>query len=142
MTTTTQAVRTTVTASDGVPLAVHAYTEIDKRRPSILAIHGYPDNHHVWDGVAEILADRYNFVAYDVRGAGESACPADRSGYRLPQLSSDVGAVIDSLGVDEVHLLGHDWGSIQGWAVVTDDSVMSRIASFTSISGPHLNYAG
>ena len=44
---------TTVTASDGVSLAVHAYTEIDKRRPTILAIHGYPDNHHVWDGVAD-----------------------------------------------------------------------------------------
>jgi pimeloyl-ACP methyl ester carboxylesterase len=139
---TTQAAPMVVTASDSVPLAVHAYSEIDKRRPTILAIHGYPDNHHVWDGVAAQLHDRYNFVAYDVRGAGESACPADRSGYRLSQLISDVGIVIDSLGVDEVHLLGHDWGSIQGWAAITDDSVMSRIASFTSISGPHLNYAG
>jgi pimeloyl-ACP methyl ester carboxylesterase len=133
---------TTVTASDGVSLAVHAYNGIDKGRPTILAIHGYPDNHRVWDGVAAQLADRYNFVAYDVRGAGESARPADRSGYRFPQLVSDVGAVIDSLGVDEVHMLAHDWGSIQGWAAVTDDSVMGRIASFTSISGPHLNYAG
>jgi pimeloyl-ACP methyl ester carboxylesterase len=139
---TTQAAPIVVTASDGVPLAVHAYSEIDMRRPTILAIHGYPDNHHVWDGVAAELYDRYNFVAYDVRGAGESARPADRSGYQLSQLISDVGLVIDSLGVDEVHLLGHDWGSIQGWAAVTDNSVMSRIASFTSISGPHLNYAG
>jgi NAD(P)-dependent dehydrogenase (short-subunit alcohol dehydrogenase family)/pimeloyl-ACP methyl ester carboxylesterase len=135
-------VTSSVTASDGVVLAVHAYTEIDKRRPSMLAIHGYPDNHHVWDGLAEILADRYNFVAYDVRGAGESSTPADRSGYRLTQLAADVGAVIDSLGVDEVHLVAHDWGSIQAWAAVTDDSVMGRIASFTSVSGPHLNYAG
>jgi pimeloyl-ACP methyl ester carboxylesterase len=139
---TTQAAPTAVTASDGVLLAVHAYGEIDKGRPTILAIHGYPDNHRVWDGVAAQLADRYNFVAYDVRGAGESACPADRSGYLLRQLVSDVGAVIDGLGVDEVHLLAHDWGSIQGWAAVTDDAVMGRIASFTSISGPHLNYAG
>jgi pimeloyl-ACP methyl ester carboxylesterase len=142
MTQPTQAAPTTVIASDGVPLAVHAYTEIDKLRPSILAIHGYPDNHHVWDGVAANLADRYNFVAYDVRGAGQSACPASRSGYLLRQLVSDVGAVIDSLGVDEVHLMAHDWGSIQGWAAVTDDAVMRKIASFTSISGPHLNYAG
>jgi pimeloyl-ACP methyl ester carboxylesterase len=143
---TTQAAATTVTASDGVRLAVHAYTEIDKRRPTILAIHGYPDNHHVWEGVAEKLGRRYhakyNFVAYDVRGAGESSTPAGRSGYRLTQLVSDIGAVIDSLGVDEVHLLGHDWGSIQGWAAVTDGSVMGKIASYTSISGPHLNYAG
>jgi pimeloyl-ACP methyl ester carboxylesterase len=133
---------TTVTASDGVALAVHAYTGIDKQRPTILAIHGYPDNHHVWDGIAANLADRYNFFAYDVRGAGESSTPPSRSGYRLTQLVADISAVIDSLGVDEVHLLGHDWGSIQCWAAVTDDLVMGRIASFTSISGTHLNYAG
>ncbi len=132
----------TVIASDGVSLAVHAHTEIDSRRPTILAIHGYPDNHHVWDGVAAKFADRYNFVAYDVRGAGESGRPAKRSGYLLAQLVSDIGAVIDSLGVDEVHLLAHDWGSIQAWAAVTDDAVMGKVASFTSISGPHLNYAG
>jgi NAD(P)-dependent dehydrogenase (short-subunit alcohol dehydrogenase family)/pimeloyl-ACP methyl ester carboxylesterase len=133
---------TTVTATDGVTLAVHHYGEIDQRRPTILAVHGYPDNHHVWDGVAAELADRYNVVAYDVRGAGESSAPADRSGYRFPQLVSDIGAVIVSLGVDEVHLLGHDWGSIQCWAAITDDSVSGKVASFTSISGPHLNYAG
>lgn len=136
----------TVTASDGVSLAVHAYTEIDGRRPTILAVHGYPDNHHVWDEAAEHLSRRFdakfNFVAYDVRGAGESSTPAGRSGYRLSQLVADIGAVIDSLGVDRVHLLGHDWGSIQGWAAVTDESVMDKIASYTSISGPHLNYAG
>src|ERR1700747_3208294 len=89
----------TVTGSDGVALAVHAYTEIDVRRPTVLAVHGYPDNHHVWDGAAEELGRRYNakynFVAYDVRGAGESACPADRSGYLLPPLIFDVGGVID-----------------------------------------------
>jgi len=133
---------TIITASDGVSLAVHRYTEIDPQRPTILAIHGWPDNHHLWDGVAEQLSQRYNFVAYDVRGAGESSCPTSRSGYRFDQLVSDIGAVIDSLDVGQVHLLAHDWGSIQTWAAVTDESVTGKIASFTSISGPHLQYAG
>jgi short-subunit dehydrogenase/pimeloyl-ACP methyl ester carboxylesterase len=134
-----------ITASDGVTLAVHRYTEIDPQRPTILAIHGWPDNHHIWDGVASELTaldGRYNVVAYDVRGAGESSRPAKRSGYAFPQLVSDIGAVIDSLGVGRVHLLAHDWGSIQAWAAVTDHSVMGKVASFTSISGPHLQYAG
>jgi short-subunit dehydrogenase/pimeloyl-ACP methyl ester carboxylesterase len=139
-----------ITASDGVTLAVHRYTEIDPDRPTILAIHGWPDNHHIWDGVASEfekrherhLGGRYNVVAYDVRGAGESSCPAQRSGYAFAQLVSDIGAVIDSLGVGRVHLLAHDWGSIQAWAAVTDDSVMGKVWSFTSISGPHLQYAG
>src|SRR5690625_4788054 len=103
-----------VSASDGVTLAVYRYTDIDPGRPTILAIHGYPDNHRVWDGVAEQLAerypDRYNVAAYDVRGAGESAAPADRSGYRLPRLLADLAAVIEHLDVQQVHLLGHDWG--------------------------------
>lgn len=137
---------TTLTASDGVSLAVHAYTDLDPHRPTILAIHGYPDNHHVWDPVAHELADkypgRYNIVAYDVRGAGASSAPADRSGYRFPQLLADIGAVIEHLGVDQVHLLGHDWGSIQGWAAATDPVLASKIGSYTSISGPHLDYAG
>lgn len=133
---------TTVTASDGASLAVHAYGEIDGRRPTVVAVHGYPDNHHVWDGVGNELAGRCNFVAFDVRGAGESSRPAGRSNYRLPQLVSDIGAVIDSLGVGAVHLLGHDWGSIQCWAAITDQSLSGKVASLTSISGPHLNYAG
>jgi short-subunit dehydrogenase/pimeloyl-ACP methyl ester carboxylesterase len=133
---------TDITAPDGVTLAVHRYTEVDPSRPTILAIHGWPDNHRVWDGVAEQLGQRYNFVAYDVRGAGESSRPASRSGYRFARLVSDIGAVIDSLGVGRVHLLAHDWGSIQAWAAVTDDSVTDKIASFTSISGPHLGYSG
>lgn len=137
------ATTSSITASDGVTLAVHRYTDIDPARPTILAIHGFPDNHHVWDGVAGELAGRpYNFVAYDVRGAGESSSPAERSGYSFAQLVSDIDAVIGSLGVERVHLLGHDWGSIQAWATVTDDSVMPKVASFTSISGPHLQYAG
>jgi len=130
-----------ITASDGVSLAVHRYTEVDPGRPTVLAIHGWPDNHRVWDGVAEELAGRYNFVAYDVRGAGESSRPASRSGYVLDQLVSDIATVIDSLGVGSVHLLAHDWGSIQAWAAVTDAAVAGRVASFTSISGPHLRYA-
>ena len=65
-----------------------------------------------------------------------------RSDYRFAQLVSDLGTVIDSLGVGRVHLLAHDWGSIQTWAAVTDETVMGKVASFTSISGPHLNYAG
>lgn len=136
-------VTSTITASDGVTLAVHRYTDIDPARPTILAIHGFPDNHHVWDGVAHELAGKpYNVVAYDVRGAGESARPAKRSGYLFAQLVCDISAVIDSLGVGPVHLLAHDWGSIQAWAAVTDASVMGKVASFTSISGPHLTYAG
>ena len=130
-----------VTSTDGVQLAV--YEQGEPTAPTIVAVHGYPDNHSVWDGVAGLLSDRFHVVTYDVRGAGESDKPAARSAYRIPQLTDDLTAVLDAVSPNEpVHLLGHDWGSIQLWPGLASDQLAGRVASFTSISGPSLEYSG
>jgi NAD(P)-dependent dehydrogenase (short-subunit alcohol dehydrogenase family) len=41
-----------------------------------------------------------------------------------------------------VHVVAHDWGSIQAWEAVTDPDRQHRIASFTTISGPCLDHIG
>lgn len=126
---------------DGVRIAVHEAG--DPTCPTIVAVHGYPDNHHVWDGVVAVLADQFHVVAYDVRGCGESDKPAGRAAYRMERLVDDFIAVLDAVTPDApVHLLAHDWGSIQSWPAVADERTTGRIASFTSISGPSLDYAG
>lgn len=111
--------------------------------PTVLALHGYPDDHTVWDGVADVLAERYHVVTYDVRGAGTSGAPANRDGYRVDLLADDLRRVADAVspGV-AVHLLAHDWGSVQTWHAVTDPAYRDRFASFTSISGPCLDHIG
>ncbi len=81
-------------------------------------------------------------VAYDVRGAGRSTAPQDVGAYRLGKLADDFIAVIDTVSPQRpVHLVGHDWGSIQSWEFVTDARLQGRIASFTSCSGPCLDHA-
>ncbi len=130
-----------VISSDGVGLAV--FESGDPAAPTIVAVHGYPDNHAVWDGVAALLADRFHVVTYDVRGAGASDKPGATSAYRMPQLVDDLAAVIDAVSpAAPVHLLAHDWGSIQSWPAVTDERLAGRIATFTSVSGPSLDYSG
>ncbi|HET9139025.1 SDR family oxidoreductase [Actinophytocola sp.] len=107
--------------------------------PTLLLVHGYPDDSAVWDGVVARLADRYRVVRYDVRGAGRSDAPAARDGYRIEHLAADLRAVLDAISPDvPVHLVAHDWGSMQSWAVVGDPAQADRFASFTSISGPDL----
>jgi pimeloyl-ACP methyl ester carboxylesterase len=134
------AVAQRVTSSDGTELAVYETGERDA--PTILAVHGYPDNHAVWDGFVGQLADRYHVVTYDVRGAGASEKPAAVAAYRMPQLLDDLFAVADAVSPGEpVHLVAHDWGSIQSWAAVTDEQRAGRVATLTSISGPSLDYA-
>ena len=106
-------------------------------RPTVVLVHGYPDTGAMWDEVAERLAERFRVVVYDVRGAGASSAPSDPLDYGLDVLMGDLEAVLDGVGADEpVHLVGHDWGSVQGWEAVIGDRVRRRIASFTSISGP------
>src|ERR1700712_802859 len=129
-----------VTATDGVKLAV--YEAGDPTAPTVVAIHGYPDNASVWDGVIALLRENFHVLSYDVRGAGQSGAPASRAGYRLDQLEADFDSVIGAYSPDRpVHLLAHDWGSIQGWHCVSSDRLQGRIASYTSISGPGLDQA-
>jgi pimeloyl-ACP methyl ester carboxylesterase len=131
---------TFVTSSDGVRLAVHESGDPDG--PVLVAVHGFPDNHHVRDGVAAELAD-FRFVAYDVRGAGESDKPTGRAAYRIERLADDLAAVLDAVSPDgPVHLLGHDWGSMQLWQPLADPRFAGRVATFTSISGPSPDYVG
>ncbi|RKT88176.1 Short-chain dehydrogenase [Saccharopolyspora antimicrobica] len=127
--------------SDGLRLAVREHG--DPSAPTVLAVHGYPDDQAIWDGVADALAGRFRVVSYDVRGAGESDKPRRTGAYLLAQLADDLGRVADLVSPDRpVHLLAHDWGSIQAWHAVTEPRLAHRFASFTSISGPCLDHAG
>ncbi len=115
----------------------------DPSATSIVLVHGYPDTQAMWRLVAERLADRFHVVTYDVRGAGDSTAPAGWAGYSFRHLIEDAGEVIRAVAPGKrVHLVGHDWGAIQGWEVLADDATGERIASFTSISGPPLDHMG
>ena len=108
-----------------------------------MLVHGYPDANHVWEKVAERLSRDFKVVAYDVRGAGNSSIPKGRAAYKLRQLRDDLHAVMDAVCPNEkVHLVGHDWGSIQTWESVTDPGAEQRIASYTTLSGPCLDHVG
>ncbi len=146
-----------VTATDGQRLAVYsAGSGPQAARPSppptdgdgavpptLLLVHGYPDNATVWDPLVADLADDHRVFTYDVRGAGRSTAPDDRSGYLVDQLADDLRTVADTISPDQpVHLVAHDWGSIQAWHAVTEPEHAHRFASFTSISGPGLDHAG
>jgi len=130
------AVNRTVSGS-GVELSVIEAGARD--RPTIVFVHGYPDTKEIWDDVLERLASRFHVVAYDVRGAGGSSAPRGPAAYDFELLAEDLLAVIGTVSPDApVHLVGHDWGGIAGWELVTMPRVQSRVASFTTIAGPSL----
>ncbi|MFD3676019.1 SDR family oxidoreductase [Streptomyces sp. NPDC058613] len=129
-------------STGGVELCVAELGEAG--RPTIVLVHGYPDSKEVWSEIAERLATRFHVVLYDVRGHGRSTAPQPlRGGFTLEKLTDDFLAVADAVSPDRpVHLVGHDWGSVQGWEFATVARTEGRIASFTSMSGPSLDHFG
>ncbi|MFG3495996.1 SDR family oxidoreductase [Streptomyces sp. NPDC047928] len=126
----------------GVELCVAELGE--EGRPTVVLVHGYPDSKEVWSEVARRLAEHFHVVLYDVRGHGRSTAPVPlRGGFTLEKLTDDFLAVADAVSPDRpVHLVGHDWGSVQSWEFVTVERTQGRIASFTSMSGPSLDHFG
>lgn len=108
---------------------------------TILLVHGWPDSHHLWDGVAPLLRDRFRLVAIDNRGAGKSSNPKSFRDFRLTEMASDYVAVADAVSPDKpVHVLGHDWGSVAIWEAICDPELEHRFSSFTSVSGPSAHH--
>jgi len=133
-------------ATAGVELSLQVSGPDDG--PVVVLVHGYPDNRTVWDRVVDYLEHDHRVATYDVRGAGESTAPPSRSGYKIGRLVDDFAAVLDRVAPDRrpVHVVGHDWGSVQLWGAVmrepNDARLRGRLASFTSISGPGLDVYG
>jgi pimeloyl-ACP methyl ester carboxylesterase len=126
----------------GLPIALYEWNPSGTQHATIVLIHGYPDSAHAWDGVAHILAQSFHVVSYDVRGTGLSGVPLHRKDYRFVQLVDDLTAVINAVSPDQaVHLVGHDWGALQGWEAVFAPSLQGRIASFSTMA-PSLDHVG
>ncbi|KAH0908104.1 hypothetical protein HID58_031425 [Brassica napus] len=84
--------------------------------PAILFLHGFPDLWYSWRRQLLSLADLgYRAIAPDLRGYGDSDSPPSHESYTVLHVVGDLVGLLDSLGVDRVFLVGHDWGAIVAW---------------------------
>ena len=84
--------------------------------PVVLFLHGFPELWYSWRHQIPALSSKgYRCVAPDLRGYGDTDVPASISSYTGFHIVGDLVALIDSLGVDQVFLVGHDWGALIGW---------------------------
>lgn len=130
----------TYVVSGDVRLAVFEHG--DRSAETVLLVHGWPDTHAVWDEIVPLLAENFHVVTYDTRGHGASPLPGPKEMFTLELLADDAVAVAQAVSPDRpVHLVAHDWGSIQLWEAVCRPDATEWFASFTSISGPSLDHA-
>jgi pimeloyl-ACP methyl ester carboxylesterase len=85
---------------------------------AVLLLHGFPDSHALWRHQVPILTRAgFRVVAPDLRGFGDSDKPADIDAYRVGKSVSDLTRVLDALGLERAHVVGHDWGAGVAWAM-------------------------
>ena len=103
--------------------------------PAVL-LHGFPQTVASYDLVAARLnAAGLRTLIPTQRGYADTARPTARRDYRMAELVADVIALVDALGVEHVHLVGHDWGGAVAWAVAGLHT--GRVRSLTALSTPH-----
>lgn len=78
--------------------------------PDVVMIHGMGGNLAVWHlTMIPELQDHYRVTSYDLRGHGRSDVPP--SGYTTQQMADDLRGLLDALGIDQAHLVGHCLGA-------------------------------
>ncbi len=103
----------------------------------VVLLHGFPQSAASWERVAEHLAGSgLRLVALQQRGYSARARPDDAAAYVIEELAGDVLALVDALGHERVHLVGHDWGASVAWWVAAHHP--ERLQSLTALSVPHL----
>lgn len=102
----------------------------------VLLLHGFPQTSWSWRFVVPPLADAgYRVVAPDQRGYSPDARPVGVAHYRMTELVADAVAVLDALGADGAHVVGHDWGAAVAWQLAGRHP--DRVRTLTAVSVPH-----
>jgi pimeloyl-ACP methyl ester carboxylesterase len=111
-----------------------AYYEMGEG-PLVLCVHGYPDTARCWANLLPRLAAAgFRGVAPFARGYAPTSIPNDGN-YSGWELGRDVLGLIEALGEDAAHLVGHDWGALAAHSAYGQQP--DRVLSLTTLAIPH-----
>lgn len=78
-------------------------------KKDLVLIHGLATNHAFWHlNLLLPLAKEYRVTVYDLRGHGYSDMTP--SGYTTAEMAEDLRCLLDGLGIDRAHIVGHSYG--------------------------------
>jgi pimeloyl-ACP methyl ester carboxylesterase len=85
--------------------------------------------------VPALAAAGFQVIVPDLRGYGASDQPEEVEAYSFPFLAGDVLGILDQLGVEKAHVVGHDWGAALAW--VMGSLVPDRVDHLVALSVGH-----
>jgi pimeloyl-ACP methyl ester carboxylesterase len=119
---------------DGISLAV---LDEGEGQP-VLLLHGFPDSSRVWrHQIPAFVAAGMRVIAPDLRGFGESDKPEAVEEYAVARSVADIVALLEGLGIERTHVVGHDWGAAVAWALAA--TFPARVERLVAMSVAHPN---
>jgi len=91
--------------------------------PAVLLLHGFPQTHYCWRGVAPALTARRTMVVCDLKGyAGSPSAPGGPlgEGYTKREMAAELVALMTRLGFERFAVAGHDRGARVGYRMALD----------------------
>ena len=100
----------------------------------LVFVHGYTGDITDWRHQLPAFSPSFRVLIVDNRGHGQSEAPTDRSIYTIDHFADDVEALLDKLGIERYHLLGHSMGGavVQEIALRTEGRLLSLILHDTT----------
>jgi 3-oxoadipate enol-lactonase len=80
--------------------------------PLIALNHGWRGPSADWQPNVLTLRERHRLLLYDVRGQGKTTAPEDLDCYTMPQYAADLRALLDTLEIEQAHILGVSQGGM------------------------------
>jgi proline iminopeptidase len=104
----------------------------------VIILHGGPGSScYSLQGLKALEEDR-TVILYDQLGCGRSDRPTDPSLWRLERFVEELGQIRRALDLDEIHILGHSWGTTlaAAYCLTKPSGVKSVIFSSPCLSAP------
>ncbi|MGE5779776.1 MAG: alpha/beta fold hydrolase, partial [Hyphomicrobiales bacterium] len=95
-----------ISAPDGVKLYVEA---VGSGTP-VVFVHEYAGDYRSWEAQVRYFCRQHRCVTYSQRGYPPSGVPSDPGCYSQEIARDDVIAVMNALGIDKAHVVGHSMG--------------------------------
>ncbi|WP_026694237.1 proline iminopeptidase-family hydrolase [Peribacillus kribbensis] len=109
-----------------------------KDQAPLLILHGGPGNSHLPLEALDPLAREREVIYYDQLGSGYSDRPDGEDLWTLDRFVLELGEVREALGLKEVHILGHSWGTtlLAAYLLTNPEGMKSAVFSSPCLSAP------
>jgi pimeloyl-ACP methyl ester carboxylesterase len=108
----------------------------DGHGPAVLLLHGFPGLAYSWRHQVEpLVAAGFRVIAPDMPGYGATDSPGGVAEYTFAAVADRVVALLDSLEVQQVIVVGHDFGAPTAWTVALEHR--ERVAGLVLLAMPY-----